>query len=109
MILKWNRVMAKNIKLKNQTLHEVEAALISKGLLKKYGLKRVAIFGSVARGEDGNDVDILIDENIDPRTLIAFKDSFEKMIGKKVDIVIKKICQSNHTLSCSKGNDLCYR
>ncbi|MEG2347938.1 MAG: nucleotidyltransferase domain-containing protein [Cetobacterium sp.] len=59
-------------------------------LLERYNLKQIGIFGSIARGENGNDIDILIEEEKDYRDLILFKEELEKISKTKVDIVLYK-------------------
>ncbi|MDK2371812.1 MAG: nucleotidyltransferase family protein [Candidatus Korarchaeota archaeon] len=63
-------------------------------LREKYGVKRIGIFGSIVRGEAGeeSDVDILV-EFERPIGLLKFLELEEYMsnlIGMKVDLVSKK-------------------
>jgi len=59
-------------------------------IIKKYGIKRAGIFGSVVRGEEtkGSDIDILVE--IDRRmSLLEFaglKIELEEALGRKVDL-----------------------
>lgn len=56
----------------------------------KYGITRMGIFGSVARGEQtkDSDVDICVEmEKPDMFFLIAVKDELQKIFNRKVDIV----------------------
>ena len=62
----------------------------SPGLRKKYGVKSLAIFGSMARGDDheGSDVDILVTFE-GPATFDNFmglKLDLEDLLGRKVDL-----------------------
>jgi len=62
--------------------------------LTKLGVKSVAIFGSVARGEDqpGSDVDILVEFN-GRATFDRYMDTkfyLEELLGCKVDLVTPK-------------------
>lgn len=56
----------------------------------KYGIRRIGIFGSVARGEQtkNSDVDIVVDL-VKPRLfyLVHIKDELQKLFGCPVDIV----------------------
>lgn len=64
-------------------------------ILKKYGVSRASLFGSVVRGEDkkSSDVDILVDlpsnihgfDYIEMR--INLQNEIEKKLNKKVDLV----------------------
>ena len=60
-------------------------------VLKEYGVKRAALFGSVARGEarKTSDVDILveIEKSIGLFEFVGMKQDLEKALGKKVDLV----------------------
>ncbi|MDL2243050.1 nucleotidyltransferase family protein [Bacteroidales bacterium OttesenSCG-928-K03] len=56
----------------------------------KYGITRLGIFGSVARGEqtDNSDVDICVEiKKPDMFILIAIKDDLQNIFNRKVDIV----------------------
>lgn len=67
-------------------------------ILLPYGVTRVAIFGSVARGDAGpeSDIDILVDfEQPRPRPLglfawVGLEEELSKRLGRKVDLVSHK-------------------
>lgn len=59
---------------------------------QKYGVKKIGVFGSFARGEgrEGSDVDVIVEfredsENFD--NYIELKYFLEKVFGKDVDLV----------------------
>lgn len=55
-----------------------------------YGILRIGIFGSVARGEqkEGSDVDICVDlEKPDMFSLVHIKEELRQLFGCDVDIV----------------------
>ena len=60
--------------------------------MKTYGVKRLAIFGSVARGEDRpeSDVDILVefDRQIGLFTFVSLQRYLEGLIGRTVDLAM---------------------
>jgi hypothetical protein len=59
-------------------------------LLKKYGVTRAAVFGSVARGESTtNDVDILVELGKDLGLLefVGLKQELESILHAPVDLV----------------------
>ena len=72
--------------------------IIEKGIIdiislaEKYPtIKRIGIFGSFARDEENaNDIDLLIEDDIDPDRLIQLKILLENSFQKKVDIVLPK-------------------
>jgi len=62
-------------------------------LWKRFGVKSLAIFGSVARGEAGpdSDVDILVEFESSPGFdgYMALKFYLEDLLDRKVDLVMK--------------------
>jgi len=60
-------------------------------LAAHHGLRRVRVFGSVARGEAGagSDLDLLVD--VDPGRslldLVAFWQELEELLGHRVDVI----------------------
>jgi uncharacterized protein len=61
-------------------------------ILDRYGVKRAAVFGSVARGEarPNSDVDILVEFGKTPSLvqLIKMENELKKTLDKKVDVVV---------------------
>ena len=60
------------------------------GLLAKYRLKNVGIFGSSTRSDEPNDIDLIISDFEDYHDLIGLREELEMRTGKKVDLVIQK-------------------
>lgn len=67
--------------------------LDEKDFLGRFGLKRIGLFGSLARGEKFNDIDLLVDEDIDYKKLLELKELLQVHTGYKVDIVDKKFAE----------------
>ncbi|GII05263.1 nucleotidyltransferase family protein [Planobispora takensis] len=64
-------------------------------LCEKYGIAELAVFGSVARGEDRDDSDIDFLYVLKPDSDIgieffAFQEELENLLGRKVDVVSKE-------------------
>jgi predicted nucleotidyltransferase len=63
-------------------------------LAESYGIRRVRIFGSIARGEDRpeSDIDVLV--AFEPgRSLldqVGFRQDLEEMLGRRVDVVSER-------------------
>lgn len=65
-------------------------------LLGPYGVRRIALFGSVARGEatDESDIDILVQlerpfrRSLSLLTLVGIELDLAKRLGRKVDLVL---------------------
>ena len=56
----------------------------------KYGIKRLGVFGSVARGEqtDNSDLDVFVEVQVpNPYILGDIKEDLEKLTGWHVDLV----------------------
>lgn len=60
-------------------------------ILRRYGVSKAALFGSMVRGQarEGSDVDILveIDADISLLDFVGLKLELEDALGKKVDLV----------------------
>ncbi|MCK4353445.1 nucleotidyltransferase family protein [candidate division WOR-3 bacterium] len=59
-------------------------------ILKQYGVRTAAIFGSFARGEEenGSDIDMLVDvKGIGAFSFVRLQLDLQDAIGKKVDLV----------------------
>jgi len=75
---------------KNNQIEQIENVMVDNKLFERFNLSRVGVFGSAARGEQSNDIDILIEDNTDYRLLSAFRDELQKLMDKRIDIVIAK-------------------
>lgn len=76
----------------DQILHSNRIAINS--LAKRYGVRNIRVFGSVARGEANNesDIDLLVD--VEPgRSLFdlgGFQMEMQTLLGRRVDVVTEK-------------------
>ena len=64
-------------------------------LLREYGIKRAAVFGSVSRGEDrpDSDVDILVSLGERPMGIFSYMGliyKIEEALGSRVDLVTER-------------------
>lgn len=63
-------------------------------ILKKNGVSKAALFGSIVRGqeEDSSDIDILVNYNTDVTLLdvAGLQIELEQILGRKVDLVSEK-------------------
>ena len=62
-------------------------------LKKTFGIRKMGVFGSCARGEqkEGSDMDLLVELDQTPSLLefIALERALSKIAGRKVDLVMK--------------------
>jgi len=68
---------------------------------ERYGISRIGIFGSVARGEQNQDSDIDICYEGKPQGLMSSFDlhgELEKLFGRKVDLVRKRSNMNKYLL-----------
>lgn len=77
--------------MKKQNERETTIQIIKK-ILKNYGIKKACLFGSFARGEKFNDIDVIIEP---PRgfsllDLSALANRLEEITGFKFDILTFK-------------------
>ena len=57
--------------------------------MQKYGIEKIALFGSFARGEarEESDIDIFVKMDPDLFKIVALKEQIEQDLQKKVDVV----------------------
>lgn len=72
---------------------------INKDKIKKYGVKRIGVFGSFSKSRQNkkSDVDILVEFENNKKTFdnyMELKFLLEKLFGRKVDLVIKESLKS---------------
>ena len=74
-----------------QSMISLEKAIKNENLLKKHNLEKIGVFGSLARGENANDIDFFIDvDDFALRDLKELKEDLERITEKEVDIMLKK-------------------
>ena len=68
--------------------------LYSSGMLKKYGIQKIGVFGSFARCEPHKDIDVLLEDDfLDWKLIEAFRNEFQLATGEKLDIMIRKYAE----------------
>ena len=72
------------------------------GLYKTYGIKRVGVFGSFARGEKFHDIDLFIEEDLNHLQVLELKNKLKTLTGIPFDIMIKKNAEPVILLRASK-------
>ena len=60
-------------------------------ILNKHNLPRIGIYGSFARSEKANDIDIYIESDaLGYKDIVELRADLEKLTGMKIDIMLKK-------------------
>ena len=62
-------------------------------LFRAYNIKRIGVFGSFARGEHFNDIDLFIEDDLNFQELIQLKSLLESETGIRFDIMQKKYAE----------------
>ena len=65
----------------------------NKDILRRYGVKKIGLFGSYVKGEqkEDSDIDFLVEvEGISLLDFIALEFKLSEMLGKKIDLVSVK-------------------
>jgi len=80
--------MAAKVLTKEAVLREIEKFA---DVIKNYGVRRIGVFGSVVRGEAGeeSDIDLLVEfSEVTLDNYFGLKFFLEDLFGRKVDLVI---------------------
>ena len=83
--------MEATVKLAPGDIAGLEKILRERGIFERYGLERIGVYGSFARGEDYRDVDLLIDPYLDYRLRMQMKGELEELLQTKVDLVVREL------------------
>jgi len=72
-----------------QTVEELQTLLKQSQLLQQFAISRLGVFGSFARNEPANDIDLLIEDELPLETVLRFKQSLEQVIDNSLDVMLK--------------------
>ncbi|WP_020598322.1 nucleotidyltransferase family protein [Spirosoma panaciterrae] len=70
-----------------------QAYLTQENIFDRYGLSRIGVFGSFARGETYRDIDILLEEPIPYPLLIALKEQLQDDLQIPVDVMLRQYAE----------------
>lgn len=60
------------------------------GVLQRFGIHHLGVFGSFARHEQANDIDLLIEDDISLEDAMAFKKELSSLVDYRLDIMLKR-------------------
>ncbi len=79
------------VKLAPGDVAGLENLLREHRIFERYGLDRIGVYGSFARGEAYRDVDLLIDPYLDYRVRMQLREELQELLGSKVDLVVREL------------------
>lgn len=71
----------------------LQVYLREKQVFDRFGLNRIGVFGSFVRGEAYRDIDLLIDEEIPYKQLIALRELLQTDLKIPVDLMLKQYAE----------------
>ena len=75
------------------TAQDLFTFIAKESILERFNLKKIGVFGSFARGEKFDDIDLMIEDEIDFKKLVELKIFLETKTGNKFDIMQKKYAE----------------
>jgi predicted nucleotidyltransferase len=79
------------VKLRPGDIAALEQLLRDRNIFERYGLERIGVYGSFARGEAYRDIDLLIDPYLAYRIRMEMKAELEELTGSRVDLVVREL------------------
>ena len=76
-----------------KNLKDLENYFKKADLFALLGVNRIGVFGSFARNEKFNDIDLLIEDDVNSESLISFQKILKQNINVPVDIVLNKYAE----------------
>lgn len=67
--------------------------LREENVFARFGFSRLGVFGSFARGEEFNDIDLLLEEKLDYDARMSLKYFLESHLHIPVDIILKDFAE----------------
>ena len=74
-------------------INELENYFRKTHLFDLLGVSKIGVFGSFAREEKFNDIDLLIEDNVSLESLVSFRSMLKQDIQVPVDIVLSKYAE----------------
>lgn len=71
----------------------LQTYLREKQIFDRFGLTRIGVFGSFVRGESYQDIDLLIDEKIPYKQLIALRDALQADLQVPIDLMLQEYAE----------------
>ncbi len=69
---------------------ELETLIRESGVLQRFSIRHLGVFGSFARNEAANDIDLLIEDDLSLEDAMRFKEELASMVDNRLDIMLKR-------------------
>ena len=73
------------------SLDELQTLLKQSGLLQLFAIHRLGVFGSFARNEPANDIDLLIEDNLSLAQAVQFQQALQALVDNRLDIMLERL------------------
>jgi len=72
------------------SMEDLETVIRESGVLQRFSIRHLAVFGSFARNEPANDIDLLIEDDLSLEDAMRFKDALNSLVDNRLDIMLKR-------------------
>jgi len=72
------------------SVEELETLIRESGVLQRFSIRHLGVFGSFARNEPSNDIDLLIEDDLSLEDAMRFKEELDSMVDNRLDIMLKR-------------------
>ena len=79
--------------MKVSDFNSLQDFLRTHDVFNRFGIKRIGVFGSFARNEKFNDIDLLVEDKMDYKSRFALKSFLEKELEISIDLVQKDLAE----------------
>lgn len=73
--------------------HRFQLYLRTNQIFDRFGLNRLGVFGSFARGEVFQDIDVMVEEDIPYQQIIQLRDTLQQDLHIPVDVLLKRFAE----------------
>jgi len=72
------------------SMEDLESLIQQSGILRRFAIRRLGVFGSFVRNDQANDIDLLIEDDISLEDAMRFKDELAALVDNRLDIMLKR-------------------
>jgi uncharacterized protein len=71
-------------------VEDLQTLLKKQKLLQQFAISHLGVFGSFARNEPAQDIDLLIEDDVSLESALQFKQCLEQIVDNRLDVMLKK-------------------